>query len=203
MKCNLRNIIFYFLFLFECQPILATTIQKLSFNDMVDMSELIIEGEVVFLTHFSSGNLIYTQIHIKVDDVLKGDYPGEFIELDFLGGDQDGKSAQIAGQDIPIKGEKGFYFIEKLSMKAVNPLTGWSQGHFRILADAKGNEFLASELQQEKKEFVELSENKNAALAAKLRNMKFSSTLVEKAYYAPTTPGELREAVQGYLDGEK
>ncbi|MBT6043855.1 MAG: hypothetical protein HOH14_10225 [Gammaproteobacteria bacterium] len=179
---------------------MATTIQKLSFESLVSLSELIIEGEVISVKPFASGELIYTRVLLKVDDVLKGEEPGEFLELDFVGGFQDGISVSVAGQDIPVSGERGFYFIEDRSIKAVNPLTGWSQGHFRIVADIKGNEFLATQLHRDGQNIVELGDNKNSILAVKLRNMKFSNKLVEQAYYSPSTPEELRDAVYEYLD---
>lgn len=200
MKFNLK-ISFYSVFLLLSIPFsMATTIQKLSFESLVSLSELIIEGEVISVKPFASGELIYTRVLLKVDDVLKGEEPGEFLELDFVGGFQDGISVSVAGQDIPVSGERGFYFIEDRSMKAVNPLTGWSQGHFRIVADIKGNEFLATQLHRDGQNIVELGDNKNSILAAKLRNMKFSNKLVEQAYYSPSTPEELRDAVYEYLD---
>ena len=179
----------------------ATTIQKFEFQDIVAISELIVEGNVVSISHFAEDDLIYTRVLIKIDDVLKGLDPGEYIELDFLGGKQDGKSVQIAGQDIPEKGERGFYFIEDLAMKSVNPLVGWSQGHFKIVADAKGNQTLEKNSQIDSQALLDLNSSKNSALARKLRNMKFSSTLVEKASFVPATPDELREAVMELLSG--
>ena len=179
----------------------ATTIQKFEFQDIVAISELIVEGNVVSISHFAEDDLIYTRVLIKIDDVLKGLDPGEYIELDFLGGKQDGKSVQIAGQDIPEKGERGFYFIEDVAMKLVNPLVGWSQGHFKIVTDAKGNQTLEKNSQVDSQALLDLNSSKNSALARKLRNMKFSSTLVEKASFVPATPDELREAVMELLSG--
>jgi hypothetical protein len=202
MKFNLK-ISFFSIFLLLSIPFsLATTIQKFSFESLVSHSELIIEGEVILVEPFTSDDLVYTRVLLRIDDVLKGEEPGEFLELDFVGGTQDGISVTVAGQDIPVAGERGFYFIENRSIKAVNPLTGWSQGHFRIVADIKGNEFLETELQVAGQNIVELSDSKNAVLAAKLRNMKFSNKLVEQAYYSPSTPEQLREAVYGYLDAK-
>jgi hypothetical protein len=174
----------------------ATTLQKFSFEELVVLSELIIEGQVESVYPSDTEMFLHTRVLIKVNDVLKGDYTGEFIELQFLGGWEGGKALIVAGQDIPEEGEKGFYFIEDSSTQAVNPLLGWSQGHFRIRSDLKGNEYLESDIKQE---VVELSDNKNAALAVKLRNMKFRRELVEQAYYSPVTPDELREAVAAFL----
>lgn len=177
----------------------ATTLQKLTFEDLVQQSGLIVEGKVVSVYSFETDQLVYTRVVMNVLDVLKGEDPGEFIELDFLGGVRDGRVVAVSGQDIPSDKEHGFYFIQDLEMQAVNPLTGWSQGHFRIRTDLKGRQVIETDIDQE---LVELSDSKQAALAAKLRNMKFSSQLLEEAYYAPVTPDELRQAVGGILGGE-
>lgn len=187
------------LFLLVSLAASATTLQKFTFEELVNQSELIIEGQVESAYPFDAGKLLHTRVLIKVRDVLKGDYPGEFIELEFLGGHEDGRVLVVSGQDIPEEGERAFYFIEDTSVQAVNPLLGWSQGHFRIRSDLKGNEYLETDIQQD---LVELSDNKNAALAAKLRNMKFRRELVEQAYYSPVTPGELRDAVAAFLADE-
>lgn len=174
----------------------ATTIQKLTFEEIVNNSALIVEGIVESVTVIESEGLVQSRVLIRVLDVLKGDSPGEFVELDFLGGAGERRTISVAGQDIPEDGEKGFYFVEDLTTTAVNPLTGWSQGHFRIKADLKGNEYLETDIQQE---VVEITNNKNAVLAEKLRNMRFSHELVEKAYFNPVTPQELRDAVSLFM----
>lgn len=182
-------------FLANC--LLATSIQKFTFEELVERSQLIIEGRVVSVLPLTKGNLVYTRVLMEVHDVLKGDNPGEFIELDFLGGEVDGNALNVSGQVIPFAGERGFYFIEDKSGNSVNPLLGWSQGHFRILTDAKGNESLETDVEQE---LFEITENKNTALAAKLKSMKFNSELLVDAQFTPVTPDELRDAVNAFLD---
>jgi len=199
----MKKILLYFLLLSFTvwSAAQATTIQKFEFKEIVAISGLVIEGEVLSISHFAEDDLIYTRVLIKIDNVLKGLDPGEYIELDFLGGKQDGKSVQIAGQAIPEKGERGFYFIEDVAMKLVNPLVGWSQGHFKIVTDAKGNQTLEKNSQVDSQALLDLNSSKNSAMAGKLRNMKFSSTLVRKASFVPATPDELREAVMELLSG--
>jgi hypothetical protein len=189
----------FLLFLANVSAI-ATTLQKFTFEELVDLSELIIEGQVESVYPYNTGKFLHTRVLIKVKDVLKGDYIGEFIELEFLGGQEGGKALIVAGQDTPEVGEKGFYFIEDPSTQAVNPLLGWSQGHFLIRSDLKGHEYLETDIQQE---LVELSDNKNTALASKLRNMKFRRELLEKAHYSPVTPDDLRDAVASFLTNDK
>ena len=174
----------------------ATTVQKLTFEEIVDHSVLIVEGQVASVTVIEDEGVVHSRVLIKVLGVLKGEYPGEFVELDFLGGKGEHRTIIVAGQDIPEAGEKGFYFVENMDSPSVNPLTGWSQGHFRIKADLKGNEYLETDIQHE---VVEITHNKNAVLAEKLRNMRFSHALVEKAYFNPVTPEELRDAVSLFM----
>jgi len=174
----------------------ATSIQKFTFEEMVELSALIVEAEVIEVTTFTEKTLVHTRVLMAVHDVLKGDDPGDYLELDFLGGETADLAVRVSGQDIPIAGEKGFYFIEDLSGNSVNPLIGWSQGHFRIITDAKGTQRLLTDIQQE---VMEITGNKNAILASKLKNMKFSSNLVREADFAPVTPDELRDAVNAIL----
>ena len=177
----------------------ATTIQKFTFEEMVELSALIIEAEVLEVSVMDKGNVIHTNVLLAVNDVLKGENPGDYLELSFLGGESDKIAVLVSGQDIPLQGERGFYFIEDLESKNVNPLIGWSQGHFRIITDAKGDEILVTDVQQE---VIEITYNKNAILASKLRNMKFSNSLLQEADFSPVTPDELRNAVNLILEAE-
>lgn len=177
----------------------ATTIQKFTFEKMVELSALIVEAEVLDVSVIDKGNVVYTNVLLAVNDVLKGENPGDYLELNFLGGESDKIAVLVSGQDIPLLGEKGFYFVEDLESKSVNPLIGWSQGHFRIITDAKGYETLLTDVQQE---VMEVTDNKNTILASKLRNMKFSNRLFQETDFLPVTPDELRDAVNLILDAE-
>jgi len=42
---------------------------------------------------------------------------------------------QVSGLRIPEDGEQGIYFVESVSRDLINPLIGWSQGHFVIVDD--------------------------------------------------------------------
>ena len=64
------------------------------------------------------------------------------------------------------------------------------------MTDAKGNESLETDIRLE---LLEITESKNAALATKLRNMKFSNQLVTELSFTPATPTELRDAVDAIL----
>jgi hypothetical protein len=73
-----------------------------------------------------------------VTDVIKGEHDGATLELKFLGGSINGRILEVSGLRLPALNETGIYFIETLSQDLVNPLMGWSQGHFLIQSDANG-----------------------------------------------------------------
>ena len=112
----------------------GTTIQKLDIDDVVMEAELVFEGEV--LTHEvrvdSNSNLINTFVTFLVLDVIKGSNQIDTLELKFAGGTLNGETVRINGLSIPQPGEQGIYFVESTSNKLINPLVGWSQGHFVI-----------------------------------------------------------------------
>ena len=100
-------------------------------------AEFIFEGEVVFReTRQESGSgIISTYVTFAINDVLKGDYDADSIELKFMGGAFNGQVVQVSGLRIPKDGEQGIYFVESVSRDLINPLIGWSQGHFVIVDD--------------------------------------------------------------------
>ena len=112
----------------------GTTIQKLNIDDVVMEAELVFEGEV--LAHEvrvdSNSNLINTFVTFLVVDVIKGRNQTDTLELKFAGGTLNGETVLVNGLSIPQPGEQGIYFVESTANELINPLVGWSQGHFVI-----------------------------------------------------------------------
>ena len=112
----------------------ATTLQKLDIDQVAKNANFIFEGEV--LTHEvrneSNTGLISTYVTFLVLDVIKGDSETKTIELKFVGGTFNGETTKVHGLTVPEPGEQGVYFVESTSENLVNPLVGWSQGHFII-----------------------------------------------------------------------
>ena len=52
-----------------------------------------------------------------------------------MGGVFNGQIVQVSGMRIPEMDEQGIYFVESMSQDLINPLIGWSQGHFIIVDD--------------------------------------------------------------------
>ena len=124
-----------FVFILLCGPNgSATTLLKLDIDQVAREAELVFEGEVLnheVRTETSTG-LINTYITFLVLDVIKGDSPTATIELKFTGGTLNGETTKVDGLTIPEPGEQGIYFVESTSNNLINPLVGWSQGHFLI-----------------------------------------------------------------------
>ena len=118
-------------------PVAATSVRQFTFAELGDHSDLIIEGRVVAAEARADGlgEGIGTYIRIEVLDRLKGPNTGSEVELRFAGGTVAGRSLTISDMRMPEVGEVGIYFVESLLERQVNPLVGWSQGHFVELID--------------------------------------------------------------------
>lgn len=121
------------------QYTLATTIRSMDIDAVAQQAELIFEGEV--LQHDtqvnSTSGIVSTYVTFEVRDVVKGDYNGTQLELRFTGGSHNGQAVHVSGLRIPEIGEQGIYFVESVARDLINPLLGWSQGHF-VITDQDG-----------------------------------------------------------------
>ena len=115
----------------------ATTILGMDIDKVVADAEFVFEGEVINseTRQDSSSGIISTYVTFQINDIIKGDYSGESVELKFMGGVFNGQVVQVAGMRIPEMAEQGIYFVESMSRDLINPLIGWSQGHFIIVDD--------------------------------------------------------------------
>jgi len=113
----------------------ATSIEKLDFDALAAKSEVIFEGEVVTVeAHWNNALTdIHTYVTFRVDDVIKGSISPAQLALRFAGGKVGDDNVVYQGLVYPKVGEAGIYFIETLDKQLINPLTGWSQGHFKVV----------------------------------------------------------------------
>ena len=112
----------------------ATTILGMDIDKVANDAELIFEGELILHETRQNSNtgIIHTYVTFTVHDVVKGDFSADTIELKFAGGTFMGQIVEVRGLKIPKEGENGIYFVESTSRDLLNPLIGWSQGHFII-----------------------------------------------------------------------
>lgn len=125
------------LLLLQVLPVFSATIGRIGISELANYSELIFEGEVISVrSEKSQGRFIYTYVDFMVNDVLIGSaQAGGTVTLRFMGGEVGGEVMDV-GVTFPALGEKGVYFVEQLGVGLINPLMGWTQGHFTI--DSQG-----------------------------------------------------------------
>lgn len=113
---------------------IATTLLGMDIDKVANQAELVFEGEVLLreARRDSNSGIVNTYVTFAVHDVLKGDYSADTIELKFAGGVFNGEIVEVSGLTIPKDAEQGIYFVESTSRNLLNPILGWSQGHFVI-----------------------------------------------------------------------
>ncbi len=126
-------LVLFFVISFAVAPrVQATTIQEMSFVEVVAGAELVFEGKVLRTETRMQDGGIRTYVTFEVLDVIKGDYSGAEISLHYLGGQVGTRRLQVAELQLPQSGEVGVYFVESLQETLVHPLVGWAQGHFVV-----------------------------------------------------------------------
>lgn len=117
----------------------AASVLEVSMNDMIQKSQFVFEGKVTAVEARKSGpKRIHTNITFEIIDIIKGEYYSNSITLRFLGGTVGDVTLAVSDMRLPQKGEHGIYFVESLERMQINPLYGWSQGHFIVERDAAG-----------------------------------------------------------------
>jgi hypothetical protein len=118
----------------------ASSVLEVSMDEMLQKSQFVFEGRVTAVKSMeNSSKRIHTYITFEILDVIKGEYNDKTITLRFLGGTVGDVTMGISDMRYPQQGEQGIYFVESLERNQINPLYGWSQGHFIIDRDAAGN----------------------------------------------------------------
>lgn len=127
-------------------PARGSTILQLGLDEMLATAEFVFEGEVinVLARQSASGDSIHTYVTFQIEEIIKGRYLKDTIELRFLGGEVGDLKLKVSEMHLPAMGEKGIYFVESLGRYQVNPLLGWSQGHILVVPDENGVERVMS-----------------------------------------------------------
>lgn len=114
----------------------ATTILGMDIEGVAQGAELVFEGQVIqHNTQENAAGMVVTYVTFEVRDVVKGSYSEQFLELKFTGGTLNGQVMEVSGLRMPELNEEGIYFVESISRDLINPLIGWSQGHYIISED--------------------------------------------------------------------
>ena len=114
----------------------ASSVVELPIDDLATSAELVFEGRVVGqrVEQGQHARDIYTLVTFEVLDVVAGRWAQPTIDLAFSGGRLGHLAMEVSDMRIPAVGEHGVYFVERLDRRQVNPLLGWTQGHFLVSA---------------------------------------------------------------------
>lgn len=115
-------------------PASAATILHIGSLDLINKSEAVFEATVISTrSEFSPQGQIYTYVDFEIVEVIAGELVDDNqVTLRFTGGTVGDLTLDV-GSIIPELGEHGIYFVESLSLPLINPIFGWSQGHFKII----------------------------------------------------------------------
>ncbi len=118
----------------------ATSVLQITFEELCQQAGLIFEGRVIAVDARKNDRSpdIWTYVTFDVIDVIKGPSVGDEIELAFMGGTIGDVGLQVASMQFPKLAETGIYFVESLARRQVNPLLGWTQGHYLVEPDEFG-----------------------------------------------------------------
>ncbi len=110
----------------------ATTVEKLSFTEVVATASAIVHGQVVrsWPSWDPDHTAIWTHYEIRIQDALKG-RPASILTISEPGGDLDGKHMQIVGAPRYEVGEEVVVFAAPTAIGYLRTC-GWGQGKFAV-----------------------------------------------------------------------
>lgn len=142
----------------------AASIKQMQVDEMLQSAGFIFEGRVTQseARWNDARSAINTHITFEITDIIHGSYANSSVELSFAGGSLDDLTMQVHGMVYPQVGEQGIYFVEELGKTFVNPIVGWSQGHFLIRKDVNGKQRMTTAQNQP---IVDMKGNPTPAVA--------------------------------------
>lgn len=113
----------------------ATTIQKLSFDQLTDTADIVVSGTVTrsWADWDADHKYIWTHYEVSVLSQLKGS-AGSTVQIDEVGGVVGGSGMTVAGTPVYQTGDKVLVFLTRWPGGHLRT-TGWGQGKYRIDAN--------------------------------------------------------------------
>ena len=121
-------------------PVGASTFVALSRGELVAQSNAIIEGEVLKVNSFwtRSGRMVVTEALVRVTETIAGNAPS-VVAVRTFGGEVDGFRVEAHGFPKFEVGERVVLFLQD-QPNGTAEVTGYRQGHYRIVRDKAGVE---------------------------------------------------------------
>ena len=113
----------------------ATTLEKLSLDDMILKSTEIVRGRVLSVSGVKVRSLIYTQVLVQVNERFKGSSP-DVVEVYIPGGTYGRERLTFSGAPELRPGYEYMLFLWA-GKSAMRQVIGFSQGVFDLKVDGK------------------------------------------------------------------
>jgi hypothetical protein len=137
MKRGARRWLAAGVFLLVSSSALASTVERLSLEELVKRADRIVDGRVAEVSSARDGRgRPATRVVLEVRSVLKGGI-AKTLEFTLPGGSADGVTHAIAGIPNFTRDEEVVLFLSAESKAGVRVPIGLGQGTFRARADAK------------------------------------------------------------------
>ena len=131
IRMHRRQVIYFSfaLILISACLVQATTVQRLSLEDMTKKSNSIVLGRVRASRVYWSGNVILTTTTINVTETIKGQVSRD-IEVTTVGGTVGDTTLHVSGMPAFQSGEDAVVFVEKSGV--FSTVVGLAQGKFTV-----------------------------------------------------------------------
>jgi hypothetical protein len=125
----------------SCLTLPGSTLQRLSLNDMIQKSTMIVRGTIQPGTSAAlRGPMIYTHYQLSITTTFKGapgQAPAQSIDVAVPGGALNGMQQPVAGAPTLTPGQDYVFFLWT-SKSGLTQVIGLSQGLFNVTTNAQG-----------------------------------------------------------------
>jgi hypothetical protein len=129
-KCVKRHFMLALVLTFCMSPLQCATLERLSLDDMIGKSTLIVRGKVTGASAAASGPVIFTSYTIRVSESLKGQADSSVL-VSVPGGEANGLRQTFAGAPTFNTGDEFVFFLFKGRDGRLSVL-GLTQGLFAL-----------------------------------------------------------------------
>ena len=112
-------------------PAAATTVQLLNLDQLITGATHVVEGEVIDGVSLWRGKLLVTRVQLRVQDCMKGSCGETTMNIDVLGGEQDGLAMVVEGSPRFSPGENVVLFLQPVAAGTFRTV-GMAQGKFVV-----------------------------------------------------------------------
>jgi hypothetical protein len=120
-------------------PALATSVRRLGLEEIVRVSDTIVQGRVDSIRTFWQGRQIYTEVSVSVSRALKGEHLDRLTFLQVGGRVETPVPLEMTIPGAPIyrAGEEAYFFLQP-GRPGERIVVGLFQGHVPVRRDAQG-----------------------------------------------------------------